>query len=278
MESRCLLPPPPTLDEAWRRGNGFIRQVDDIVFVIIVVLIVASTDIAHRLLWGKLCDARDLLSPIDMPQQSGMRRQCSSTGLCHRCHLCWCSCSQLYFLRWLLCCHCRTTAATTAIAQPPRDSPDVAAVPPLVQQFRRSSLIPRLSSTYLPEHTVSTIVLLILVPTYVKQTCQKPTKMTRHCQGPEWGNVAKCRADISRLVADMSPDTTYRPQNWWQRHPTCATKLTQRPDCFEWAIFYCSFILMWWDSHLFWLTPCCILNGWSPTTFVSNAYQNQIFD
>ncbi len=36
--------------------------------------------------------------------------------------------------------------------------------------------------------------------------------------------------------------------------------LTRRPDCFEWAIFYCSSVTIWWGSHLFWLTPCCILN------------------
>ncbi len=46
--------------------------------------------------------------------------------------------------------------------------------------------------------------------------------MTRHCRGPKWGDVAKCRADI----ADMSPNTTFRPQNWQQQHPTCTTKVT----------------------------------------------------
>ncbi len=42
------------------------------------------------------------------------------------------------------------------------------------------------------------------------------------------------------------------------KHVTCWFILTQRPDHFEWAIFYCSFVKMWWGSYLFWLTPRCI--------------------
>ncbi len=90
--------------------------------------------------------------------------------------------------------------------------------------FLRSFLLVPCPLTYLSTLYVRTIVLLILVPTYVKLTCWQPTKTTRHCRGPKWGDVAKCRANIWRHVADMSPDTTYWPQNWQQWHPTCATK------------------------------------------------------
>ncbi len=67
MELRRLLPSPPTLDEARRWGDCFVGQVDDIVFVIIVILILALMDITRRLLQGKWCNARDLPSPFDMP-------------------------------------------------------------------------------------------------------------------------------------------------------------------------------------------------------------------
>ena len=51
--------------------------------------------------------------------------------------------------------------------------------------------------TYLPELPyVSTIVLLVVIPTYVQPKCRQLTKTTRHCRGPKWGNVAKCQADI----------------------------------------------------------------------------------
>jgi hypothetical protein len=69
------------------------------------------------------------------------------------------------------------------------------------------------SLTYLSTLYVSTKVLLVLVPMYVKRTCRLLTEMTRHCWGPKWGNVAKCWPDIWRHVADMSADTTFGPQN-----------------------------------------------------------------
>jgi hypothetical protein len=72
--------------------------------------------------------------------------------------------------------------------------------------------------TYLSTLYVSTIVLLVSVPTYVKPTCRQPTKMTQHCRGPKWDDVAKCRPDIWQHVADMSADTTFGPQNCRHRH------------------------------------------------------------
>ncbi len=39
-------------------------------------------------------------------------------------------------------------------------------------------------------------------------------------------DVAKCRADIFRHVANMSSDTSMSRQNWRSRHPTNPTKTT----------------------------------------------------
>ncbi len=82
------------------------------------------------------------------------------------------------------------------------------------------------SLTYLSTLYVSTIVLLVLIPMYMKPTCQEPTETTRHCWGPKWGDVTKCRADIWQHVANMLANMTFGPQNCRHRHPTCATKLT----------------------------------------------------
>ncbi len=40
--------------------------------------------------------------------------------------------------------------------------------------------------TYLSTLYVSTIVLLVLAPMYVKPTCREPTETTRHCRGLKW--------------------------------------------------------------------------------------------
>ncbi len=58
-------------------------------------------------------------------------------------------------------------------------------------------------------------------------TCRQLTKTTRHWRGQKWSkmtDVAKCRADIFRHVADMSSDTSMSRQNWRCRHPTNPTK------------------------------------------------------
>ena len=83
--------------------------------------------------------------------------------------------------------------------------------------------------TYLPEHTVCKYYSTLSTSSYICEADmlagdQNNTTLL----GPIWGNVAKCRADISRLVADMLPDTTFRPQNWRQRNPTCTTKHEHR--------------------------------------------------
>jgi hypothetical protein len=140
---------------------------------------------------------------------------------CCRCRRCCCC----------LCCscpfkvYCWVAIATLPpppppLHQPPRDCPDIAAVPPSVQLLRRSSLIPRPSSlvphpvTYLRTLYVSTIVLLVLVPMYVKPTCREPTETTRHCWGLKWVTcdvgLATCRRHVSRyvIVAPKLPTPT----------------------------------------------------------------------
>ena len=73
--------------------------------------------------------------------------------------------------------------------------------------------------TYLSTLYISTIVLLVLVPMYVKPTCREPTETTRHCRGLKWatcdvGLVTCCR-HVSRhdIVAPKLPTPTSDMRN-----------------------------------------------------------------
>jgi hypothetical protein len=67
-------------------------------------------------------------------------------------------------------------------------------------------------STYLPEPTVRYYYSTFSTSSYISEANMLAADQN-DCRGPKWGDVA-----------DMSPNTTYWPQNWQQQHPTCATK------------------------------------------------------
>ncbi len=80
---------------------------------------------------------------------------------------------------------------------------------------------------------VSTVVVLVLVPTYVYANMSATHENDTTLTGPKWSkmaDVAKCRANIFQHVADMLIDTSRSRQNWRRQHPTNPTKCVLSPQ------------------------------------------------
>ncbi len=97
--------------------------------------------------------------------------------------------------------HCTNHRATALILLPYLHQCDYCAVHPSSLIPRPSSLVPH-PLTYLRTLYVSTIVLLVLVPMYVKPTCREPTETTRHFWGLNLATydvcLVTCRRHVSR--------------------------------------------------------------------------------